>query len=260
MQRLKDKVALVTGASRGIGKAVALSFAREGASVCLNFSQSRDKADALVKEINGFSVRAVAYQANVANRDEVARMVSAAVREFGHIDILVNNAGIVIPGDVFSMNDDQLLEMYKVNVMGVINCTRLIAKHMTERKYGKIVNIGSIAGIGTNYLGTTPYSSTKASVMVLTKRFALELGTYGINVNTVAPGFIETELNTRGKSPEEWRKKVAEMSEKAMLRKIGQPEDIASAVLFLASDDSSFITAQTLVVDGGRLDYLSHSL
>jgi 3-oxoacyl-[acyl-carrier protein] reductase len=228
--------------------------------VCLNFSQSRDKADSLVREINRSSGRAVAYQANVANRDEVARMVSAAVREFGHIDILVNNAGIVIPGDVFSMNDDQLLEMYKVNVMGVINCTRLIAKHMTERKYGKIVNIGSIAGIGTNYLGTTPYSSTKASVMVLTKRFALELGTYGINVNTVAPGFIETELNTRGKSPEEWRKKMAEMSEKAMLRKIGQPEDVASAVLFLSSEESRFITGQTLVVDGGRLDYLSHSL
>jgi 3-oxoacyl-[acyl-carrier protein] reductase len=260
MQRLKDKVALITGASRGIGKAIALSFAREGASVCLNFSQSRDKADALVKEINGSSGRAVAYQANVANRDEVARMVSAAVGEFGHIDVLVNNAGIVIPGDVFSMNDDQLVEMYKVNVMGVINCTRLIAKHMTERRYGKIVNIGSIAGIGTNYLGTTPYSSTKASVMVLSKRFALELGTYGINVNTVAPGFIETELNTRGKSPEEWRKKVAEMSEKAMLRKIGQPEDIASAVMFLSSDESSFITGQTLVVDGGRVDYLSHSL
>jgi 3-oxoacyl-[acyl-carrier protein] reductase len=260
MQRLKDKVALVTGASRGIGKATALAFALEGASVCLNFSQSREKADALVKEIEESKGTAIAYQANVANREEVARMVSTVLKEFGHIDILVNNAGIVIPGDLFSMSDDQLLEMYRVNVMGVVNCTTLVAKNMMDRKYGKIVNIGSIAGIGTNYLGTTPYSSTKASVMMLTKRFALELGSFGINVNSVAPGFIETELNSRGKSQEEWRKKVAEMSEKAMLRKIGQPEDIASAVLFLASDESSFITGQTLVVDGGRLDYLSHSL
>jgi 3-oxoacyl-[acyl-carrier protein] reductase len=260
MQRLKDKVALITGASRGIGKAIALTFAREGASVCVNFSHSMERAYATVKEINEASGRASVYQANVADKDEAVRMVSSVLAEFGHLDILVNNAGIVIPGDLFSMSNDQLLEMYKVNVMGVVNCTIPVAKHMIDRKYGKIVNIGSIAGIGTNYLGTTSYSSTKASILALTKRFALELGPFGINVNSVAPGFIKTEMNTRGKSQEEWRKKVAEMSERAMLRKIGQPEDIASAVLFLASDESSFITGQTLVVDGGRVDYLSHSV
>jgi 3-oxoacyl-[acyl-carrier protein] reductase len=143
MQRLEDKVALVTGASRGIGRATALAFAREGASVCVNYSQSSERADALVREIEKSKGQAMACRANVAIKDEVAEMVSSVLSKFGRVDTPVNNAGIVIPGDLFSMNDDQLLEMYKVNVMGVINCTRIVAKHMVNRKYGKIVNVGS---------------------------------------------------------------------------------------------------------------------
>jgi len=260
VKRLENKAALVTGASRGIGKAIALTFAKEGASVCINYSQSGEVAEALVNDIKKSGGQAVACKANVGIADEVGRMVSRVLDEFGKIDILVNNAGIAISGDLFSMTEDQIMEQFKVNVMGVINCTRLVAKHMVTRRYGKIVNIGSIAGIGTSFLGTTPYATTKASMMMLTKRFALELGPSRINVNTVAPGYIETDMNTRGKSPEEWMRKIEEMSGKAMLRKIGQPEDIAHAVLFLSSDDSRFITGQILVVDGGRLDYLSHSL
>lgn len=259
MKRLEGKVALVTGASRGIGRAIALAFAREGALVCVNHSQSQESAEAVVGEIERIGGRAFAARASVANFDEVSGMVSSIVSKFGPVDILVNNAGVSIPGDLFTMNDAQLLEMFRVNVMGTINCSKLVGKQMVERKYGKIVNIGSIAGTGTNFPGTTPYASTKGSILTLTKRLALELGPSGINVNSVLPGFIETEMNTRGKTEEVWSAKKAEMSKKSMLRRIGQPQDIASVVLFLSSDESSFITGQAIVVDGGRLDYLSHS-
>ncbi len=259
MKPLEGKVALVTGASRGIGRAIALRFASEGARICVNYSQSMNSAEVVVKEIEDSGGEAIARKANVANYNEVADMVAIIVKKFGTIHILVNNAGMSIPGDLLSMNEAQLLEMFRVNVLGTINCSKVAARQMVDQRYGKIVNIGSIAGIGTNFPGTTPYASTKASILVLTKRFALELGPSGVNVNSILPGFIETEMNTRGKTKEEWSNKTKEMSEKAMLRRIGQPQDIANAAVFLASDEASFITGQSLVIDGGRLDFLSHS-
>lgn len=260
MSRLVDKVALVTGGSRGIGRSIALTLAREGAKVAVNYSQSKTHAEKVVEEIEKLRGIGTAIKADVGDADQATELVSATEKQLGPVDILVNNAGLSIPGDLLTMSESDLQEMYKVNVLGMIHCTRLVAKHMVERRYGKIVNIGSIAGVGTNFTGTTPYASTKASTLILTKRFALELGPYGINVNSIAPGFIETEMNTRGKSKEAWASKVEEMSGKSMLRRIGQPQDIANAALFLSSDEASFITGQVIVVDGGRLDYLSHSL
>jgi 3-oxoacyl-[acyl-carrier protein] reductase len=149
--------------------------------------------------------------------------------------------------------------MLAVNVKGTIYCTRAVGKHMLERgDGGKIVNVSSNAGLGTSFIGTTGYAVTKAAVMVLTKRFALEFRGKGINVNCIAPGYTETDMTTVGKTLEQFQQAVADLSARATLNRIAKPEEMAKAILFLASDDSSFMTGQTMVVDGGRMDYLSH--
>ncbi len=258
--RLAGKTALVTGASRGIGRATALLLSREGAKVCVNYSKSETDAEEVVRLIIKEGHEAIALGADVADRDQVSAMVKRVLVEFGKVDILVNNAGIVQHADVFSIREEELDRMFSVNVKGTIYCTQAVAEQMTKRRYGKIVNIASIAAHGTAFSGTTAYASTKASVMILTKRFALELGEYGINVNAIAPGYVDTLMTRAGRKGKEFEKFSTVMSAKAMLKRIGQPEDIAYAVLYLSSDESSFVTAQILTVDGGRMDYLSHSI
>jgi 3-oxoacyl-[acyl-carrier protein] reductase len=198
---------------------------------------------------------ALAARADVASRAEVSAMVSRAVDRFGRIDILVNNAGIWRPGTTLTIEDEVLDQLIAVNLKGMIHCTQAIAPGMVERPAGKIVNIASIAALLTPIPDNTPYALTKAAVIALTKRLALELGPDGINVNAICPGFIRTEMAAAAVD----ERGLETFAGKAMLGRVGRPDDIAAAALFLASDEASFITAQILTVDGGRTDLLSRS-
>jgi len=261
MGRLQGRVAIVTGASRGIGRATALALARQGAKIVVNYRSDEARAKQLVEEIRGISGFAVGCQADVSDRIAVERMVGRSIDEFGHVDILVNNAGILEgEGSLLKFDERALDQMIGVNLKGILHCTRTLVPHMMERRYGKIVNIASVAGLGTSILpGNLLYASTKAAVVVLTKRLALELGKHGINVNAVAPGFIRTDMTMGHGSETEERERMRYYEERSMLGRIGEPEDIADTVLFLASDESRFITGQVITVDGGRTDFLSHS-
>lgn len=244
-----------------MGRATAELFASEGAKVAVNYLVSEEQAFEVVRGINerkSGSQKALAVKADVSSRDEVKAMVATVLERFGRIDILVNNAGVLYYSNPESIDESNLEEMFGVHVRGTIYCTVEVAKHMMARASGRIVNVASIASIGTALGGTTAYSATKAGVMALTRRFAFELGKSGISVNCVAPGFIETEMTRAGQSPEEWSKTRERISSRTMLGRIGTPLDVARATLFLSSDDASFITGQVLVVDGGRTDYLSH--
>lgn len=258
-ERLTGRVALITGASRGIGKATALCFASHGASVVVNYAKSREAAHEVVDEIAKAGGKAIALQADVARAREVQAMVDEALGQLGKIDILVNNAGLFRVGQIRALSDADLEEMIAINVKGVIHCARAVTSHMISQRYGKIINVSSIAAFGTTVAGTTPYAATKAAVVALTKRLALELGPHGINVNAICPGFIRTDMSLPAAPSEAVQARVARLAGKAMLRRVGEPEDIARSALFLASDDSSFVTAQVLTVDGGRMDFLSHS-
>ncbi len=258
--RLEGKVALVTGASRGIGKATAELFAREGAKVCVNYFSGEKEANEVVKGIRSRGGEAIAVKADVSKEAQVIAMVEEAIKHFGKIDVLVNNAGILLPGDLLNMTDENLDLMFAINVKGTIYCARAVAKKMLERgQGGKIVNLSSNAGLGTSFKGTTAYALTKAAVLILTKRFAYEFKGQNINVNCVAPGYTDTDMPHRGRTQEQFLQASGEAASRAMLNRIAQPEEIAKAILFLASDDASFTTGQNLVVDGGRADYLTHS-
>ena len=257
-------MALVTGGSRGIGRAVALRLAQEGAGVTVNFVGNEAAAGETVREIRDLGQQAEMMQANVANRAAVQTMVERTVESFSRIDILVNNAAIVRDGDLTSYESDEDLErdmeeMWRVNAMGTIYCTRAVMPHMRKQQSGSIVNISSIAGYANISGLRTLYSATKAAVMNLTKRFALELGPDNINVNSVAPGLVRTDLLVKGRSAEEVERIEKEFGGRSVLGKIGEPQDIAAAVAFLASPEARFITGQVLTVDGGRMDYLSSS-
>ena len=264
MGRLEGKIALITGSSRGIGRTTALTFAREGAKVCVNYARSRDKAEEVVREIKSMGGEAIAIKADVSNLEEVKKMIETVVETFGGIDILVNNAGIMYRGTVLESSDEEfyggLEKMWNVNVKGVLYCSREAAKHMVKKRYGRIINVASALGIGLAHMGSTPYAITKMAVIMITKRFAFELGKYGINVNAVAPGPTITDMMTAGKSPEEVKKSIEANSKKSILGRVADPQDIADAILFLASDEAKHITGQLIVVDGGRMDYLPHSI
>jgi 3-oxoacyl-[acyl-carrier protein] reductase len=255
-RRLDGKVAIVTGSSRGIGRAIALEFTREGAKVCINYAKSEDGARQVVKEINSLGGEALMIRADVSKLDDVRQLVKGVVDRFGRIDILVNNAAIMLRGDFLETGDEEfyriLDRMWEVNVKGVVYCCKEVARHMVRNRYGKIINIASNAGIGTAFPGTTPYAVTKAAVIILTRRLAFELGPYGINVNAIAPGMVLTDMAT----PEG----VELAKKRSILGRVGNPEDIARLTVFLASDESSYITGQVIVADGGRIDYLTHSL
>jgi 3-oxoacyl-[acyl-carrier protein] reductase len=252
---MDGKAAIITGSSRGIGRATALLFAQEGARVAVNYVQGRAAAEQVVSLIEDGGGRAIAVRADVTSREQVYELVTTVMERFGRIDVLVNNAGANSAGSVLTTDDATLDALLAVNLKGVINCVQAVAPSMMQQRAGRILNIASIAGIGTALADTSAYAITKAAVIALTKRLALELGSYRINVNAICPGVILTDM-ARASLGET---RVTAMAAKAIVGRVGIPEDVAQAALFLTGDESSFITAQVLTVDGGRMDFLSRS-
>lgn len=247
MRKLEGKVAVVTGASRGIGRAIALKLADEGAKVVVNYSGSQVKAEEVVAAIREAGGEAIAIQASVAKSDEVAALMDAAVKTFGSLDILVNNAGITRDNLLMRMKENEWDDVMDTNLKGVFLCTKAVTRQMMKQRAGRIINISSIVGVAGN-AGQANYVAAKAGVIGLTKTTAKELASRNILVNAIAPGFIETEMTAE--LPEELKQG---MLTQIPLAKLGQPEDIARAVIFLASEDANYMTGQTLHIDGGMV-------
>lgn len=242
--RLKDKVAIITGAGRGIGKATAIKFAREGAKLLICDLNEADLAEA-AREIGEIGGEVITMKVDVTDRKQVDEMVSKAVEVFGRLDILVNNAGITADAQLHKMTEEQWDRVINVNLKGVFNCARAAVHVMREQGSGVILNASSVVGLYGNF-GQTNYAATKWGVIGMTKSWAKELGRKGIRVNAVAPGFILTPMTE--KMPE---KVLNMMEEKTPIGRLGTPEDVANAYAFLASDEASFITGAVLSVDGG---------
>ena len=242
---LQGKSALVTGASRGIGRAIAVALAEAGADVAVNYSGSEAAAAETVKAVEALGRKAIAVKANVGKADEFDAMVSAALEAFGKLDILVNNAGITRDNLIMRMKESEFDEVIETNLKGVFNGIKAVTRPMMKQRFGRIVNISSVVGVLGN-AGQANYVAAKAGVIGLTKSAARELASRGITVNAVAPGFIESDMTD--KLPAEYRDKL--LGDIPMGR-MGRPEDIASIVVYLASDAASYMTGQTVHVDGG---------
>ena len=253
----REQVALVTGGSRGIGRAIARRLAREGASVCVNYVSRADAAESLVADIRANGGRAVAVAADVSDDAAVEGMVDRVIAEFGPVTILVNNAGIAWSATLETYDSEHLARMREVNEDGVIHTTRAVMGNMRRAHYGRIVNVTSVAAIGTARPGNAFYAATKAAVQMLTVRFALELGGDGITVNAVAPGLVRTDATQGNLSEDAWQQLAQGIAAQSMLGRVGDVADIANAVAFFASPETGWVTAQVLAVDGGRMDYIS---
>ncbi|QHJ70996.1 3-oxoacyl-[acyl-carrier-protein] reductase [Planococcus halotolerans] len=247
MSDLTGKTAIITGASRGIGAEIAKRFAQAGANVVVNYSGSQQKAEAVVEAINENGGKAIAVKANVADADAVKAMVDETMTTFGTVDILVNNAGITRDNLMMRMKDDEWDDVINTNLKGVFVCTKAVTRQMMKQRSGRIVNIASIVGVMGN-AGQANYVASKAGVIGLTKTTARELASRGITANAVAPGFITTDMTDQ----------LNEDIQKTMMSQIplgrfGKPEEVAKAALFLASDEASYMTGQTLHLDGGMV-------
>ncbi|HLR72976.1 MAG TPA: 3-oxoacyl-[acyl-carrier-protein] reductase [Pseudogracilibacillus sp.] len=244
---LTGKNAIVTGSSRGIGKAIALELGRRGANVAINYAGNEVKAQEVVEELQALGVQAIKIQANVANESDVKEMMKEVVNTFGSIDILVNNAGVTRDGLLMRMKEEEFDEVIDTNLKGAFLATKAVTRQMMKQKHGDIINIASVVGVNGNP-GQANYVAAKAGLIGLTKSTAKELAARNIRVNAVAPGFITTDMTdalTDGQ-------KTAIMNV-IPLEKLGEPEDVANVVCFLASDDAKYITGQTIHVDGGMV-------
>jgi len=244
---LVDKVAIVTGAGRGIGKAIAIALTREGASVIIN-DVDIQTAEKVTKEIKSLGWKALAIQADVSDSKEVNQMVQSAIKKFKRVDILVNNAAIIKRGSIEDLNEEDWDRVMDVNLKGAFNCMKAVAGIMKKQRYGKIVNISSIAGKIGDLASAPCYGASKAGMICLAKSLARELAAYNINVNVVAPHAIKTDMSKEWS--EEKRKNIIA---NIPLGRMGEPEDIAEAVVFLVSDKAKFITGEVLDVNGGCL-------
>ena len=245
--RLKDKVALVTGSSRGVGRAVVLGFAKEGAKVVVNYSSNEAAANEVVKAAQAMGTEAIAVKADVAKKSEVESLVSAAVEEFARLDVLVNNAGFTRPALLLKMTEEQWDAVVDIHMKGTFLCSQAAALHMKEQNSGKIINVTSVAGIvGT--VGQVNYSAAKGGIISMTKSIARELARYNICANVISLGIVETDMTEKIRTDE--KLKDIYMN-RILLKRFAQPDDIAPAFVFLASDESNYITGQLICVDGG---------
>lgn len=247
MNRFEGKTAIVTGASRGIGREIALQLAKEGARVAVNYSGSKDKAEEVVALIEQAGGEAFAIQADVSKQDSVKEMIDTTIATFGSIDILVNNAGITRDNLLMRMKEDEWDDVIDINLKGVFLCTKGVTRQMMRQRAGKIVNVASIVGVSGNP-GQANYVAAKAGVIGLTKTTAKELASRNINVNAVAPGFITTEMTDALNDDIK-----EQMLTNIPLGKLGSAEQVAKTVLFLLTEDASYITGQTIHVDGGMV-------
>jgi 3-oxoacyl-[acyl-carrier protein] reductase len=247
MKLLENKSAIITGATRGIGRGIAIEFAKQGANVAFTYSSSVAAAEALETELKAFGVAAKGYQSNAADFDAAQALAKEVLKEFGAIDILVNNAGITKDNLLMRISEDDFDTVIEVNLKSVFNLTKAVIRPMMKQRAGSIINMSSIVGLKGN-AGQANYAASKAGIVGFSKSVALELGSRNVRSNVVAPGFIETEMTDKldASVVQSWRDGIP-------LKRGGKPEDIANACVFLASDMSAYITGQTLSVDGGML-------
>ena len=247
MKLLENKTALITGASRGIGKGIAMEFARQGAHVAFTYNASAEAAKALEAELEGYGVKARGYQSNAADFDAAQQLVKDVIEDFGGLDILINNAGITKDNLLMRISEEDFDKVIEVNLKSVFNLTKAVLRPMLKQRSGSIINMSSVVGVKGN-AGQTNYAASKAGILGFTKSVALELGSRNVRCNAIAPGFIETEMTAKldPKTVDSWRDSIP-------LKRGGTPEDVANACVFLGSDMSAYITGQTLNVDGGML-------
>jgi len=243
--RLKEKVALITGGGRGIGRAISLALAKEGAKVCINYLHSKNAAAEVVKRIKEKGGEAISHKADVSKLEEVNRMVEETSKRFGRIDILINNAGLNIDKYLMIMNEEEWDKVIDVNLKGTFNCSKAVSRVMIDQRSGNIVNISSVSAI-SGTAGQTNYSAAKGGMISFTKSLARELAPFGIRVNALAPGLIDTEMVK--KMPEEMLDRILEITP---LKRVGTPKEVAKVVIFLVSEKADYITGQVIRVDGG---------
>ena len=247
MKLLADKVVLITGASKGIGKGIAIKCAEQGANIAFTYLSSPDKAKEVEKELFGMGVKAKGYQSDASEFEASQKLVDDVMADFGQIDALVNNAGITKDGLLMRMSEQDWDDVIRINLKSVFNLTKAVQRPMLKQRKGSIVNLTSVVGVNGN-AGQSNYAASKAGMIGFTKSVALEIGSRGIRCNAIAPGFIETEMTGKldPATVQSWRDAIP-------LKRGGSPEDIANACLFLASDLSTYVTGQVLNVDGGML-------
>lgn len=247
MLNLKNKIAVITGGSRGIGKEIAKKLAYNGANIVINYTSKEEEALKTKEDIENLGAKCIVIKCDVSKSEEVNEMINKTIKEFGRVDILVNNAGITKDNLIMKMKEEDFDKVIDINLKGVFNCTKAVTRPMMKNKYGKIINISSVVGIIGN-AGQGNYCASKAGVIGFTKSTARELASRNININVVAPGFIDTDMT----------KILSDDIKNSMLstipkKEFGKPEDVANAVVFLASDMSSYITGQVINVDGGMV-------
>jgi len=244
---MEGKVAIVTGSSRGIGRAIAFSLARRGVNVVINYLQNRQKAEEVVSYIRGnFSSKVISFQADVSNSETVNRMIEETIKEFGRIDILVNNAGKNFMKSILDISEEQWDRVLDINLKGVFNCSKSVFKIMRKQLYGRIINITSISGMRGGFSGDVDYSAAKAGIRGFTMALARITAPYGITVNAVAPGYIRTDA-----AKDVFKEKLEMLIKTIPMNRLGTPEEVAEMVAFLASEAASYITGEVINVNGG---------